>query len=238
MAEAKVYRESFEGMDPDAFNPDYQSQDTGTHVEFYYDKVTEKDFCKMVFPGNKLTVWDQPVREEDKRRFHRQWSLYKEGKDQFGGQTMLKTWSEIDPGSIEEYMAMRILTVEALAWLPDVNITNLPPGMQHLAYRHRQMARDWLKEKQRSAGFDQALQAATQSQELAQSAIEENAVLRGQLEELQRRLTSKDAQAAPDNESWPRLHRRKPGGWEYEISDGSIVVGKKEAEAAQRALDG
>ena len=236
MANQEVYRGSFDGADPDNFNPDYDTGGGEQQVEFYFNPVAEKDYCRMLFPGNKLTVWDQPVREVDKQRFFRQWSLYKEGKDQLGGKTLLNTWGEIDPGSIEEYRGMHIQTVEALASLPDVNITQFPPGLQHLAHRHRDMARAYLKRKQQSAGFDQALEAAQQSQDVAQQALEENAALKAQLDELQRRLAD-PAPATPDNESWPRLHKRKPGGWLYELSNGDIVSGKEQAQLAQSALD-
>ncbi len=236
---AEIYRESFAGSDPDSFRPDFQSSEQGgTQVEFYYNEVAQKDFCRMVFPGNRLTMWDQPVRDVDKQRFYRQWTLYKEGKDQLGGRTQLKSWGEIDPGSIEEYMMMNIQTVESLAALPDTNITNMPAGLQHLAYRHREMAQDFIKRKEQSAGFDQAIEAAQASQDIAKQAVEENAALKAQLDEMKKRLDSQvPAPATPLNEAFPRLHKRKPGGWEYELSDGQIVVGKDAAHQAQALLD-
>lgn len=233
----EVYRGSFDSADPSDFKPDYDTGGGEEQVEFYFNPVAEKDYCRMLFPGNKLTVWDQPVREVDKQRFYRQWSLYKEGKDQLGGKTPINVWGEIDPGSVEEYRAMRIQTVEALAALPDANVSQFPPGMQHLAYRHRDMARTYLRRKQQSAGFDQALEAAQQSQDVAQQALDENAALKAQLDELQRKLAQGEAPATPDNENWPRLHKRKPGGWLYELSNGEIVSGKEQAQLAQSALD-
>ena len=236
-----VYREKFAEADPDNFAPDH-STDSGTEVEFYYNPVAEKDYCRMAFPGNRLTEWNQPVREQDKIRFHQQWELYKAGKDQLGGRTLLNVWGEIDPGSVAEYRMMNVQTVEALAAVSDQNLTNFPSGMQQLAFRHREMARAYLKKKEQSSGFNQAIEAAEASQEIAQKAVDdarqaqkESAELRSQLADLRRRL---EAQAAPEgNADFPRLHKRKPGGWEYELSDGKIVVGKEAAHQAQALLD-
>ncbi len=232
---AELRRDSFHGLDPDGVGASFHEDPGGTHVEFYYHKVAQKDFCRMVFPGNRLTVWDQPVREKDKLRFPQQWRLYKEGKDQLHGQTMLQSWGDIDPGSVEIYQGLHILTVEQLANVPDANMGNMPPGHMPLAYRHREMAREYVQQQKQSAGFDQALEAAQQSQDVARAAVKENAELRAQIEELQRRM---DAQRLTDPAAvYPKVAKKKPGGWIYELSNGELVTGKKAAEDAQRVLD-
>lgn len=236
MAQGQVTRGSFYDADPDAYGPGYQQREGGEIASFYRNEVADKDYCKIVFPGNKLTVWNQPAREQDKRRFAREWMLYEQGKDQLHGQTMLDAWGAVDAGSIEIYNANNIKTVEQLAALPDGNMNHFPPGHANLAYRHRQMAQKHLEEKQASAGFDQALAAAQKSQDVASAALEENAELKEQLEELKRRMDATETAPAPES-TFPRVHKRKPGGWEYQLSDGKIIAGKKAAEDAQLVLD-
>lgn len=232
---AELLRDSFHGIDPEGVGASFHEDAGGTHVEFYHNKVAQKDFCRMVFPGNKLTVWDQPVRDVDKRRFPQQWALYSQGKDQLEGQTPLQSWSDLDGGSAEIYQSLHIRTVEQLAAVPDANMNNMPPGHMPLAYRHREMAREYVQQQKQSAGFDKALEAAQQSQDVARAAVEENAALRAQLEELQRRM---DAQRLTDPAAvYPKVAKKKPGGWIYELSNGELVTGKKAAEDAQRALD-
>lgn len=232
----EVYRGSFLDEDPGAgttFDAARFTSSGGEQVEFYFNQVAQKDYCKMVFPGNKLTVWDQPVREKDKQRFYQQWQLYKQGKDQFGGQTMLRSWSEIDAGSVEIYLGMNIQSVEALANLPDVNMTNMPPGHAHLAYRHREMAQEYVRNKRQSAGFDEAIGAARESAEIAKAAQDKNVELEAQIQELQRRL---DAGQQGEVMHYPRHIEGRGFGAKYELSDGSIVKGKKAAKEAEEAL--
>ena len=39
-------------------------EDDGLAVEFYFNKVNEKDHCRIMFPGDDRTVHDQPVHRE------------------------------------------------------------------------------------------------------------------------------------------------------------------------------
>lgn len=228
-----LHRESFMGEDPTTWTPTTRSDDAGVGVEFWYNEVRQKDYCKIVFPGDRQKVWNQPVREEDKRRFAKQWELYKAGKDQLSGQTMLRTWGKVDEGSCVIYDgSLNIKTVEQLAALPDGNLFNAPPGTQDLLLRHREMAREHVANKESSEHYDEALQAAEKSQAVAVQAIEENVELRAQMDELRKRIDSVSTEGIP----FP-IHVGGVGrGAKYRLSDGSEIVGKKAAIEAEGAL--
>ena len=232
---AELMRDTFFGSNPgegatfDLEAHEARSRAGGVGVEFYFNKVQQKDYLKLVFPGDRQTVWNQPVREKDKRDYAMEWRLYQEGKDQTVGQTRLEDWGEInDQGSVEVYKSLHIRTVEQLAHLSDVNMGNLPPGATGLAVRHREMAQEYVAQQAQSAGFDQAITAAQQSQDVATAALEENKELRRQLEEIRARM---------DKEEYPKIHKKAGPKTTYQLSDGQIIQGKQKALEAQAILD-
>jgi len=235
---AELLRESFHGVDPADFMPGASKSDAGTAVEFYFNEVAQKDYCRMHFPGDRQKIWDQPVRNQDKMRFQAQWKLYSEGKDQLHGQTLLKTWKKIDDGSVNLYAAMlHIQTVEQLAAFPDSNMINVPNSNRQLILRHREMAQAFMEEKRQSVGYDQALSAAEQSQTVATQALEENRELRAQLDELSARIAKGPAVEAQALGVYP-FHTGGVGrGAKYKLSDGTEVQGKKAAIEAQEGLN-
>ena len=55
---------------------DVNNADAQLHVEFYeYEKDPHKGkpFVRIVVPGDKTNIIDQPARDDHKRRFQRQW---------------------------------------------------------------------------------------------------------------------------------------------------------------------
>ena len=225
----ETLRDSFFGTDPQTYTGKL-GQDAGTAVEFYWNDVRQAHYCRMTFAGDRQKVWDQKVREQDKRRFPREWDLYERGLSQDTGQKPLKAWGAIDPGSIEIYAHMNIRTVEQLAAVPDSNFNQFPPGHTQFAHRHREMARQWVHAQQQSAGYDKAMNAAERSNTVATTALEENKKLQEQLSELRERLDT--AQAKPA-EKFPK----PAGGPFFMLSDGTKVKGRKKAEEAQAKLD-
>lgn len=220
-----LMRGSFQGTDPGAgAGLARDEKNAGTFVEFYFNEFTQRDHCRMEFPGNKLTVWDQPVREKDKQLYRPQWQAYKEGKSRFSGQTMLENWGQMDRGSVPVYKSMHINTVEHLAMLPDVNLKDFPPGFGGTARRHREMAQEFLARKEKEAISADAMEAARQSQAVAEQAIAEAQALREQVAAMQ---SEPAAQA-----DYPR----HAGGPWYYLSNGEKVKGKDAAHEAEEVL--
>ena len=78
---------------------DINNADNALHVEFY--KIKEEGYMDVPFvrihiPGDKTTVIDQPVREDHKERFVRQWLYFQmknnEGAEVYG--TALTKWND------------------------------------------------------------------------------------------------------------------------------------------------
>ena len=225
----ETLRDSFFGTDPHTYGGKL-GQDAGTAVEFYWNEVAEAHYCRMTFAGDRQKIWDQAVRDQDKRRFPREWDLYQRGMSQDTGQMPLKAWGQVDDGSIEIYGIMHIRTVEQLAAVPDANFSQFPPGHTQLAHRHREMARHWVQERMQSAGFDKAIDAAERASQTAETAVAENAELKAQLAELRAKIEAEPVKAS--NDKFP-----KPAGGPYfMLSDGTKVKGRKKAEEAEEAL--
>lgn len=114
--------------------------DEGLHVTFYtkaeinnaeskkhgrpiaHDKV----FCKIVTPGDALSVWDQPARDVDKERFPRQWEAFQRGQEMSEDGTPLEMWTRMTPSKVLAYKAANIFTVEAVANISDANSHAMP----------------------------------------------------------------------------------------------------------------
>src|ERR1700742_1016422 len=117
---------------------DVRGGDENLHVEFYVYKAqgdsdkqwNDKPFVRIMVPGDKTLVHDQPVREMDKRRFPRQW-LYFQMKnsesDDFIGGTPLEIWHgerplEISTAQMDELRILKFRTVEQLAQTADAQL--------------------------------------------------------------------------------------------------------------------
>lgn len=128
--------------------------DAGLHVQFYDREVIDPiapeigrheavkrtvPFCKIVIPGDKNFIWDQPVRQEDKERFPRHWLAYtmnREPEGQIFG-TPLKQWNTDDPTGLTEnqlieLQAMRFQTVEQIARANDMQLQRMGMGAEGL----------------------------------------------------------------------------------------------------------
>jgi len=80
-----------------ALDSDIANADSHLHVEFYtFDKEPYKDtpFVRIMVPGDKYNIIEQPVRDDHKERFPRQWLHYQmqnsEGGPAIG--TTLQNW--------------------------------------------------------------------------------------------------------------------------------------------------
>jgi len=136
---------------------DMNNADNALHVEFY--KSTEegyKDvpFVRIHIPGDKTTVIDQPVREDHKERFVRQWLYFQmksnEGAEVYG--TMLSKWNadepkEFDKFQMEELQILKYQTVEQVATSTDSQLQRV--GMSGFALRDK--ARTYLARQNQTA---------------------------------------------------------------------------------------
>jgi hypothetical protein len=145
---------------------DVQNADANLYVEFYECKrepYVGEAFVRIMNPGDKTNVYDQPATEEHKLRFPRHWLHYQskqagESGAAFG--TTLAQWVEDMPGDlssgqISELGILGFQTAEQVAGASDAQVQRVGMGGAGL----REKARAYLARKNRSS-TDAALEAA------------------------------------------------------------------------------
>lgn len=155
----------------DVNNPDFVSPtnpDAGLYVEFFTwekrDKLDMdgkpltanygKPFCRIMNPGDKTTIVEQPVTQHHKERFPRHWAVYQQanGEGQVVG-TPIEAWYEargdedLSNVQLAELKILKFLTCEALATASDAQLQRL--GMGGVTLRTK--CSEWLKSRGQSA---------------------------------------------------------------------------------------
>lgn len=135
-----------------ALDSDINNSDSHLHVEFYEnDRAPYKGvpFVRILIPGDKTTEIDQPVREDHKERFPRQW-LYYQMKNSEGVMigTPLQEWRNSDPEEFSdrqmaELQILKFQTVEQIATASDSQVQKVGMGAAGL----RELARAFLTRK-------------------------------------------------------------------------------------------
>ena len=144
------------GLDSDIRNADSQ-----LYVEFYTyqhpstDEIKPwegKPFVRIVTPGDKTNIIEQPVRESHKQRFPRQWLHYQmQNNDANLIGTPLKDWHQARPDEfnqmqLEELNILKFQTVEQVATASDMQLQKVGMGAAGL----REKARSYLLNKTKS----------------------------------------------------------------------------------------
>lgn len=144
------------GLDSDIRNADSQ-----LFVEFYTFQHPQSDaikpwegkpFVRIVVPGDKTNVVEQPVRESHKQRFPRQWLHFQmQNNDGSLIGTPLKDWHTACPDEfnrlqLEELSIMKFQTVEQVATASDMQLQKVGMGAAGL----REKARSYLLSKTKS----------------------------------------------------------------------------------------
>lgn len=119
-----------------------KSIEEGRHI------FDDQEYVKIIIPGDKNNLIDRPASVQDKRRFAKQYALFKEGRseeDQISG-TRLTEWPFLSRGQCEELRYLQIRTVEQLAEVRD-DITSRVPGLTNL----KKNAQVWLGKSKSAA---------------------------------------------------------------------------------------
>lgn len=128
-------------------NSDAPNADAQLHVEFYeHDRVPNKGvvFVRIMIPGDKTNVFDQPARDHHKERFPRHWLAYQmQHMDVSVIGTPLLHWHQQRPeeftaGQLDELTILKFQTVEQLATASDGQIQRVGMGAAGLRERARQ----------------------------------------------------------------------------------------------------
>jgi hypothetical protein len=79
----------------------------------------EKEYIRIIIPGDSKTTGDYPVTDEFRMRFDKQYDKFKRGLEQAVEGTPLEMWPQMTVGLCAELKAMNVTTVEQLAALDD-----------------------------------------------------------------------------------------------------------------------
>jgi hypothetical protein len=133
-------------------------------------------FIKIVIPNQVDDVY-RPATDADKRRFPVSYEAYKSGAEQPEEGLPVQHWPQLTTAEVKLLQAVNVKTVEQLAELPDSGLHRLGPGGQGL----KQRARKFIEK----AG--------------------ENATLRKQVQELERKIEQLTQTKAPVKRKPKRL---------------------------------
>ena len=150
---------------------DIGNGDQHLHVEFYtHEKEPYKDkpFVRIIVPGDKTNVIDQPVREDHKARFPRQWLHFQMKSD--NGQvigTSLPDWNKDQPEEFTDYQMaelqiLKFQTVEQVATASDGQLQRVGMGATGL----RDKARAYLLSKNQTESSTELAKTRTELDEL------------------------------------------------------------------------
>jgi hypothetical protein len=109
------------------------AMDSKLYVQFYIRPVMnnfrsseegrpiyeEKEYIRIIVPGDSKTTVDCPVDDTFRMRFQAQYDKFKRGQEQAVDGTPLEMWPQMTVGLCAELKAMNVTTVEQLAGLDD-----------------------------------------------------------------------------------------------------------------------
>lgn len=158
---------------------DARSTDEGRAI---FDDV---ECVRIIVPGDKNNIVDRPASAQDKRRFAKQYGVFKEGRseeEQVSG-TRLSDWPFLSRAQAEELKYLGIKTVEQLANVRD-DITTRVPGLMSL----KQNAGVWLAKATKSA---EAAQITKRMQEQDSEIANMKQVVQEQAARIEKLLSAK-----------------------------------------------
>jgi hypothetical protein len=174
---------------------DIANGDTQLQVEFYTNANPRhgaehmgKPWVRIMTPGDKTNIWDQPVRETDKQRFPRHWLFYqmKNSDGQVFG-TSLAQWiadrpEDVVQNQIAELHVLGFRSVDQVAAMNDTQVQKVGIGAAGL----REKAKAYLSGKN-------AVQN-TEDREKLNRAESELAFLKTQMASLIERMNNQPAE--------------------------------------------
>jgi hypothetical protein len=135
--------------------------DKGVYAKFYFFPMedpkasaeagrpvfADREFVEILAAGNQNNIVRRPASDMDKKRFRRQYALFKQGDEEQMIGTPLKEVPWITRSQVEEFAYRKIRTLEDLAGMSDAQC--VLPGM----YDMKRKAEAWLKKASDAAPF-------------------------------------------------------------------------------------
>ena len=167
----------------------------GKSLEVGAPQFVQKDYVKVIFPGEKDFV-DREVKENDKYRWPQQWAAYQQGREQMPEGTPLAVLFPINPEIVENLRSLKFQTVEQLANATDTAIQSIGLGGREWNTK----AKKFLEAANGAAGFHKITRE-----------LEDAKLKNDQLEKLVRDLSARlEVLEAEDDEPMPRRRGRPP----------------------------
>lgn len=138
----------------------------------------DKDFVRIMTPGDTRTTIYREANDQDKKRFPKAWGLYERGQEAVTEGTPLAEWAQITASQVRELQHVNVRTIEEFVSVSDSNIQRMGPGYAQLQKRAQQF-----------------LEASTENA-AATAAARENEQLRDQMALMQEQLDALKAAAA------------------------------------------
>jgi hypothetical protein len=107
-------------------------QDTTASEEAGHPVYKEKDYVRIISPGNDKEIVHRAVKEEDKERWPREWAAYQNREEVPIEGMILSEWAQITKAQALTLEGMHIRTVEQLAEVNDQSISNMGMGFREL----------------------------------------------------------------------------------------------------------
>ncbi|WP_191057805.1 hypothetical protein [Geminicoccus harenae] len=150
----------------------------------------EREYVEIIIAGDKGTVVDRPVRDDDKQRFGAEYQAFLQGQDAPLVGTPIEQWPLLNKSQVAELKGIHVMTVEALAALSDSQLQKLGPGGRSL----KSKAETWL---QAAAGTAPLVEL----QEEVDRLRADNDMLKGQIKDLGSVDPKKVEQLQAENQS-------------------------------------
>ena len=153
------------------FGPDGQPKPSPAMPQFFVEAVhmeflskqegrpiyNDQERVKIIIPGDRRAMAVEPVNDEHKARWPKEYAAFKAGLEAPLEGTPLREWpvSAMTASRAEELAYLHIKTVEQLAAVNDAQLNNLGMGAREL----RERARLWLSVAQQGAAPIERLQS-------------------------------------------------------------------------------
>ena len=113
----------------EAVKLDFKSREAGRPM------FEDQHFVRILIPGDRRSVVVEPLNDEHKARWPREYEAFQKGLEAPVEGTPLKQWPQITASQVQELAYFNIYTVEHMAGVNDAHLQNLGMGARELRDR-------------------------------------------------------------------------------------------------------
>lgn len=171
----------------------YPRLDKKKTAEAGHEVYTDREYVKIVIPGDRFSEFLQPATDEYRRKFPKAYASFKTRSTEAKSGMPIEQWASITRSMAYMLKAVHVHTVEALAEMHDTNMARLGFNGREL----REKARAWLRTSKDGA---ETMRLASEKQALQ----DELAAMKAQIAALQNGATG-NRNAAPVPPTPPQI---------------------------------